>query len=102
MFIHILIYIYINLVAGLAAALVAVVIYKYYHDRGSRGGWRIFAMGRYAKITEMKSNNAYNPNIQVLSGVYIRIFLYMYVCIYVLICINMYVYTRIYMRKSRK
>jgi len=59
------------IVAGLTASLIAVVVYKYYHDKGSRGGWRIGAMGRYAKITEINSNNnTYNRNsqTQALSG----------------------------------
>ena len=41
------------LLGVLAAALAAIVTYKYMHDRNARGGWRIGAMGRYTKVVEM-------------------------------------------------
>jgi len=40
-------------VAVLAVALVAIVAYKYLHDRNARGGWRIGAAGRYQRVVEM-------------------------------------------------
>jgi len=41
------------LVAVLTVALVAIVAYKYWHDRNARGGWRIGAAGRYQRVVEM-------------------------------------------------
>ena len=43
------------LVLLLCLALVAIVAYKYLHDRNARGGWRIGAAGRYQRVVEMPS-----------------------------------------------